>query len=204
MKVYVNTDIVDYKYVVKSVSFDSQKEVKETYVELKDNSKLKASVTLQNGKITVKVPNKKIEGELLYRLSRDGDQISTFHLLCDNKGPTLTLFETIEGTKGGIYTPLSWDSNSEWKNDMDTFMFNLNKNQKYKKLKNNDSICCNNSSGPWTYGFGFHGNNQMRKIQHGGSNINSQYENGAEILPNNSSTAKYFEIKEVEVYKITI
>ena len=57
-------------------------------------------------------PDKKIEGELLYRLSRDGDQISTFHSLCDNKGATLTLFETKEGNKGGIYTPLSWDSNS--------------------------------------------------------------------------------------------
>ena len=88
--------------------------------------------------------NKKIEGELLYRLSRDGDQISTFHLLCDNKGPTLTLFETKEGNKGGIYTPLSWDSNSRWKNDMETFIFNLNKNQKYKKLKNDYSIYCNN------------------------------------------------------------
>jgi len=63
-------------------------------------------------------PNRKIEGELLYRLSRDGDHVSIFHLLWDNKGPTLTLFETIEGTKGGIYTPLSWDSNSQWKNDI--------------------------------------------------------------------------------------
>ena len=80
-------------------------------------------------------PNKKVEGELLYRLSRDGDQISTFHSLCDNKGATLTLFETKEGYKGGIYTPLSWDSNSDWKKDMETFIFNLNKNQKYKKLR---------------------------------------------------------------------
>ena len=78
-------------------------------------------------------PNKEIKGELLYRLSRDGDQISKFHELCDNKGPTLTLFETIEGYKGGIYTPLSWDSKSGWKKDMDTFIFNLSGGQKYKK-----------------------------------------------------------------------
>ena len=96
-------------------------------------------------------PDKKIEGELLYRLSRDGDQISTFHSLCDNKGHTLTLFETKEGNKGGIYTPLSWDSKSDWKNDMETFIFNLNKNQKYQKLINDDSIYCDVSFGPWTY-----------------------------------------------------
>ena len=149
-------------------------------------------------------PDKKIEGELLYRLSRDGDQTSKFHLLCDNKGPTLTLFETKEGIKGGIYTPLSWDSNSRWKIDMETFMFNLNKNQKYKKLINDYSIYCYNSCGPHTLKFGFHQDNQMRKIRHYGSIINSYYEKGAEILPNNSNTAKYFEIKEVEVYKIKI
>ena len=78
-------------------------------------------------------PDKEIKGELLYRLSRDGDQISKFHELCDNKGPTLTVFETIFGNKGGFFTPLSWDSKSEWKDDFDTFIFDLNI---YKKFKN--------------------------------------------------------------------
>ena len=146
-------------------------------------------------------PNKEIKGELLYRLSRDGDQISKFHELCDNKGPTLTLFETIEGYKGGIYTPLSWDSNSGSKNDIDTFMFNLNNKQKYKKMNNNQSIYCLNTHGPWTIYFGFH-DKHMKKIIHSGSGINSYYEKGAEILPNNTSARKYFDIKEVEIYKI--
>ena len=77
--------------------------------------------------------NNEIKAELLYRKSRDGDQISTFHRLCDNKGPTLTLFETNDGNLGGLYTPLSWDNNSQWKGDYDTFLFNLSKNIKYKK-----------------------------------------------------------------------
>jgi len=76
-------------------------------------------------------PSKKIRAELLYRLSENGNKFSTFHELCDNKGPTLTLFHVNDGNIVGIYTPLSWDSTSEWKEDMDTFIFNLNKNQKY-------------------------------------------------------------------------
>ena len=44
----------------------------------------------------------------------------------------------------------------------------------------------------------------MRKIEHRSSSINSSYENGAEILPNNSTTTKYFEVKEVEIYKIIL
>ena len=87
---------------------------------------------------------------------------------------------------------------------METFMFNLNKKQKYKKLQNENSIYCNNSYGPWTYGVGFSQINQMRKIQHYVSDINSYYEKGAEILPNNSRNTKYFDIKEVEEYKIII
>ena len=57
-------------------------------------------------------PSKKIKAELLYRLSENGDNISTFHKLCDNKGPTLTLFHVNDGNIVGIYTPLSWDETS--------------------------------------------------------------------------------------------
>ena len=79
-------------------------------------------------------PSTKIKAELLYRLSENGDKFSTFHELCDNKGPTLTLFYVNDGNIIGIYTPLSWDSSSGRKDDMETFIFNLNKNKKYKKL----------------------------------------------------------------------
>ena len=114
----------------------------------------------------------------------------------------MTLFETTEGYKGGIYTPLSWDSKSGKKNDLNTFMFNLNKRQKYKKIKSDNSTFCANTHGPWTSFFGFHQKNQMKKIEHNGSGINNYFDKGAEILPNNNSTAKLFDIKEVEIYKI--
>ena len=44
-------------------------------------------------------PKAFIRAEILYRLTRDGEEISTFHKLCDNKGKTLTLMETEEGNK---------------------------------------------------------------------------------------------------------
>ena len=36
-------------------------------------------------------PNKNIKSKLLYRLTKDGRYFSTFHSLCNKKGPTLTL-----------------------------------------------------------------------------------------------------------------
>ena len=153
-------------------------------------------------------PNKYIEAELLYRLTRDGEKVSKFHELCDNKGPTLTIFLTNDQKGeniGGIYTPLSWDKSSGCKNDSDnaTFMFNLTKKQKYKKINGINSIWCTNDFGPWTINFGFR--NTMRKINHFGLVIDHSYEKGSEILPNSSndsSKAKFFDVIEVEVFKI--
>ena len=147
-------------------------------------------------------PNRNIKAELLYRLSRNGEKMLTFHQLCDNKGPTLTLFNTKDNIKGGIYTPLSWDSNSGWKNDMETFIFNLNKKQKYKKLQNNNSINCSSFIGPWVYSFGF--SNTMKEILSGDLKINSYYEKGSQIIYEKSSIAKSYNVIEVEVYKIII
>ena len=64
------------------------------------------------------------------------EQFSKFHELCDDKGPTLTLFNVENGNKGGIFTPLTWETNTIYKYDESTFMFNLNKNEKYKNIKN--------------------------------------------------------------------
>ena len=149
---------------------------------------------------------RKIKAELLYRLSENGDNISTFHELCDNKGPTLTLFHVNDGNIVGIYTPLSWESPTsiKEKNDMDTFIFNLNKNQKYKKLKDDKSIFCNSSYGTWTACFGVRNlNNSMRKITHKANFINKYYDNGSEILPSNNNEVIY-DLIELEIYKITI
>ena len=148
-------------------------------------------------------PLTKIKAKLLYRLSENGDKFSTFHKLCDNKGPTLTLFHVNDGNIVGIYTPLSWDSTSHWKNDINTFIFNLNKNKKYKKLKNDYSIYCNISYGPYTADLECSDVNSMRTIKHWANLINEYYDKGSEILPSNNQIKEY-ELIDSEVYKIII
>ena len=148
-------------------------------------------------------PSKKIKAELLYRLSENGDNYSTFHELCDNKGPTLILFHVNDGNIVGIYTPLSWDSISNWKNDIDTFIFNLNKNLKCKKLISEQSIYCNSSYGPTTARFGYSSNSPINFIKHWANEINKYYDKGSEILPSNNEERVY-ELIETEIYKIMI
>ena len=141
--------------------------------------------------------------ELLYRLSDNGEKFSTFHELCDNKGPNLILFHIKEGDKIGIFTPLSWDSNSGWKNDMGTFLFNLNKNKKYKKVKEESSIFCVNNHGSYSYDLGCgYSCETMKRIVLYPEGTNKYFENGSQILQNKMFKI-YYNLSEVEVFKIS-
>eukprot|EP00475_Leptophrys_vorax_P012261 TRINITY_DN18678_c0_g1_i1.p1 TRINITY_DN18678_c0_g1~~TRINITY_DN18678_c0_g1_i1.p1 ORF type:complete len:345 (-),score=78.11 TRINITY_DN18678_c0_g1_i1:68-985(-) len=51
---------------------------------------------------------------LLYRGSRDGFEASTFHRLCDYKGPTLTVVQTTNGSILGGFSPISWKCTDKW------------------------------------------------------------------------------------------
>ena len=84
---------------------------------------------------------------------------------------------------------------------METFIFNLNKNTKYKKLKNYASLYCSSSYGMYTYGLG--NSNSIKEMTHFAYEINSYYENASEILPSNGKTKNY-NLLEVEVFKISL
>ena len=72
-------------------------------------------------------------------MSRDGSNCSDFHRCCDNKGETLLLFKTDKNYMFGAYTPLSWTTPNSGEinnpNDNLTFLFSLNKMQKYTKIQ---------------------------------------------------------------------
>ena len=148
-------------------------------------------------------PNKKIEikSELLYRLSENGNSYQEFHEKCDNKGPTLILIEAVEGFITGGYTPLSWDSYSQWKQDKDTFLFSLTLNKKFIKEDVSDSILCLESYGPWFDNFGFELNSRKKFMRECKFQTGNAFINANDIIVNDGNN-KFFEVKEVEVFKI--
>ena len=143
-------------------------------------------------------PNIKIKSELLYRMSRDGIEINTFHKLCDNKGPTILLIKLTDDNILGLYNPLDWDSKSGWKSDLNMFVFSLNQNLKIMKNNlNNKGIFCHFERGP-----------KSAFLQFNDDKMNNLY-----IYPSNDGfndcqnlnlgkNSDYYNAEEIEVYKI--
>ena len=93
-----------------------------------------------------------IKYTLLFSTKINGDNSSTFHLLCDDKFPTLTLIKTKTGFRFGGYTTMPWKSDSLvfYKDDL-AFLFSLDKKMKYLPENSEEAICCISGCGP-TFG----------------------------------------------------
>nr|XP_034306895.1 interferon-induced protein 44 [Crassostrea gigas] len=72
--------------------------------------------------------------ELLYKLSRDGMSYQRFHELCDNKGPTVTIFYNTDNNVYGGYVSDSWGSTGRWFSDQKAFLFKLHSAGNWKPV----------------------------------------------------------------------
>lgn len=92
--------------------------------------------------------DEKISTTLMYKATKNGDKASKFHILCDNKGPTLTLIETTDGEKLGGFAKVSWESTNEYNEDPEAFVFNLNSKVVFDTCETGNSIWCGYGYGP--------------------------------------------------------
>jgi archaellum component FlaC len=149
-------------------------------------------------------PNSNIKFKLLYKMSRDGDNIQTFHKLCDNKkSPTVCLISLKDGNIIGGYTTLTWDCSGKWKKDNDSFIFNLNKNLKCEKKSNTNSIYCQEDYALDFDSFCYNENSKysMKKLIYRGSDL-GYYKNAEQLLDYNPTIE--LEPNEVEVFEVVI
>jgi hypothetical protein len=212
LKNELTTEISNLKNRIFTLEKDNI-QLKQEIIELKEKTKIekikKSENKIQNfeslianeeDNILIKEyinPKKIIKSELLYRLSRDGNTIKKFHDLCDNQGPTLVLFKTNNGMKTGGYSPLSWDSTTgAYKNDWESFVFNLDKKEKYIKNTSSESIYCSSSYGPYFKQYGIY--QKMNNLSY--SSGNYTFEGLGKLF----DSGRQFEMCEIEVFKIFI
>ena len=90
--------------------------------------------------------------KLLYRASRDGDG-TQFHSKCDGKPNTVTFVKAKNGRKFGGFAEKEWNSNDNWINDPNAFVFSLDYNECYYYNNNGSMIYGGRTYGPiWGYG----------------------------------------------------
>ena len=75
--------------------------------------------------------------------------VKSFHSKCDNKKSILIICKSQNEIFGG-YTPLCFKNDDTYGKDNESFLFSLNRNQKYTKnsFDNNESIWCYEDYGP--------------------------------------------------------
>ena len=143
--------------------------------------------------------------QLLFRKSINGNSFNDFHRLCDNQGKTLVLIQTLNNLIIGGYTTKDWDTSEKWYKDDKSFLFSLTKGRIFPIKKNFDAILGSKVLGPWFAFIGFRdgGRNDLTQGKfYYKEDENSQcYENFNEIIPNDKKET-YFDVKEVEIYKI--
>lgn len=96
-------------------------------------------------------PKKYFKCKLIYDAKENGDKVSTYHSLCDNKGPTLTIFQTNDNLTLGGYLSVSFNENSGWIHDDKAFLFSLNPNEKYASIDSTYTFYGGKDRGP-TFG----------------------------------------------------
>ncbi len=147
--------------------------------------------------------NSKIELNLLYKLTRDGDSSSSFHNKCNNKGNTLTLLKTTRGYRSGGFTTQNWSSSGGYKNDNNTFLFSLDYKECYFTNDGNNAIYDYSSYGP-TFGSGHDLYIASGCSQNYSSSCNFPYSYGGGRCRALSGGYYNFKVHEIEVYQIKI
>ena len=92
--------------------------------------------------------NTDISFNLIYRASANGDEPSDFHIKCDYIKNVLVLYYTSKFVKFGGFTSIGFDSSNCSKDDLDSFIFNINDKKIYEAEEKNQ-VGCFDVNGPF-------------------------------------------------------
>lgn len=138
--------------------------------------------------------------KLIYDAKENGDKVSTFHSLCDNKGATLTIISTSDNKIFGGYLSMSFSENSGWIHDEKAFVFSLNYNEKYESLDTTYTFYGGKDRGPTFGGYNIEIFDSFLSIDKNRYNPYSGTYNFHERYK--GSKDQYFRVNELQVYQI--
>ncbi|POG76246.1 hypothetical protein GLOIN_2v1557899 [Rhizophagus irregularis DAOM 181602=DAOM 197198] len=137
---------------------------------------------------------------LLYRASRDGNTIATFHAKCDNKGATIVIVKITNSEQiVGGYNPLYWDSSNGWKPTSDSFIFSFANKDNLQSAK----LGYSNYGDPYSV---FGGNVNYGPLFGGGHDLgfsnNRWYRSCSSSYPDVGIPLNNFQTDDYEVFQV--
>ena len=148
----------------------------------------------------------KINLNLIYRGSRDGDEASDFHSKCDKFQNTLILVKTKKGLRFGGFTSQSWEGNGD-KIDKNAFCFSLDKLKIYniikdiKGTKEKPAIFTSPQTGPFFGNCVFEIKDSFFEM--GGLCSEDYFYDNQQIQCEINNGEEQFDIDDVEVFKVS-
>lgn len=144
------------------------------------------------------------ELRLLYRGSRDGFNVQSFHQRCDHVARTVTVLKSTEGHVFGGYSDVAWDFSNQMKHSAAAFLFKLGQDDQVNVARydvaqdHQNAIYCHKNNGP-TFGTG----PNLRVHLNSPQNSRAEMElHGSCRLPQFLAESQNPVIKEVEVFAV--
>lgn len=149
--------------------------------------------------------DRKVVFNLIYRASRDGTDASSYHSKCNGKINTVTVVQTVKGSKFGGYTETQIQDGNIGYKDPNSFLFSINKMKIYENLNKDSNVIRHyRENGPFFIGgfvvFDRNLNDNYSNYVCDKSSFNFFSDNEKEYEINHGE--KYFNIKELEVFEI--
>ena len=139
----------------------------------------------------------------MYKVSREGDRISTFNEKVSGKSPTLIIIQSKSGYKFEGYTSVEWKMTGSYsyKSHKFAFIFSIEKRKKYRLKKEEYAICGDQNH------FAFGGGHDLTIWDNCTTNNNSQdynYNHSYDMSEQYELTggSKKFNVQECEVYQV--
>ena len=154
--------------------------------------------------------NKKCNLNLIYRATRDGDNVETYHKKTNYVPDTITLIRTKDGFIFGGFTHIQIPNGSGTNYDDDkAFVFSLDYNKIYLPQKGHCSKHSNDGYGPIfgnnehkEYPIIIYGNNFFNNSSHYTCTKNNCFYDNFSFDYELNKGKKNFEVNEIEVYKV--
>ena len=193
----------DNKQLIKTNNFEEKiiTDLKSTIIQSIDS----IDFIIDRLRNTPKLKNKKINFNLLFKATTNGQLASDFHKKCDGKVQQLIFIKTTEGETFGGYTKVGFRNRGNAYKDNNAFVFSCYNKKIYNIKKEQNAIMDYQNNGPCFYSNGdyiIYIPNKMFDDLSNTCSISSSYYEGMTMDYEINNGEKYFNIQEIEVYQV--